>query len=99
LPSAPRPSLVLLDVARGPAAAVAATILDGNSGLGNTHGFYGFRAFSHERAMLEDKFSIVPMLFPPYTALVKQMTGTTLEFNARNFLNLLSHEALREVLE
>ncbi|MGA7384362.1 MAG: aldehyde dehydrogenase family protein, partial [Methylocella sp.] len=27
-----------------------------NSGLGNAHGFYGFRAFSHERAILEDKF-------------------------------------------
>ncbi len=45
----------------------------GNSGLGNAHGFYGFRAFSHERAVLEDKFSVVPMLFPPYTARVKQM--------------------------
>jgi len=45
----------------------------GNSGLGNAHGFYGFRAFSHERSVLEDKFSIVPMLFPPYTARVKQM--------------------------
>jgi aldehyde dehydrogenase (NAD+) len=45
----------------------------GNSGLGNAHGFYGFRAFSHERAVLEDKFSVVPMLFPPYTKRVKQM--------------------------
>lgn len=45
----------------------------GNSGLGNAHGFYGFRAFSHERALLEDKFSIVPMFFPPYTKRVKQM--------------------------
>jgi aldehyde dehydrogenase (NAD+) len=45
----------------------------GNFGLGNAHGFYGFRAFSHERAVLEGKFSIVPMLFPPYTKRVKQM--------------------------
>ncbi len=45
----------------------------GTSGLGNAHGFYGFRAFSHERAVLEDKFSITPMLFPPYTNRVKQM--------------------------
>jgi aldehyde dehydrogenase (NAD+) len=49
----------------------------GNSGLGNAHGFYGFRAFSHERAVLEDKFSITPMLFPPYTARVKQMIKWT----------------------
>ena len=52
----------------------------GNSGLGNSHGFYGFRAFSHERAVLEDKFSIVPMLFPPYTPRVKQMIKWTLQF-------------------
>ncbi|MGH6835527.1 MAG: aldehyde dehydrogenase family protein [Methylocella sp.] len=52
----------------------------GNSGLGNAHGFYGFRAFSHERAVLEDKFSIAPMLFPPYTKRVKQMIKWTLQF-------------------
>ena len=52
----------------------------GNSGLGNSHGFYGFRAFSHERAVLEDKFSIVPMLFPPYTARVKRMIQWTLRY-------------------
>jgi aldehyde dehydrogenase (NAD+) len=44
----------------------------GNSGLGNAHGFYGFRAFSHERAVLEDKFSIIQIMFPPYTERVKQ---------------------------
>jgi aldehyde dehydrogenase (NAD+) len=52
----------------------------GNSGLGNAHGFYGFRAFSHERAVLVDKFSIVPMLFPPYTARVKQMIKWTIRW-------------------
>jgi len=52
----------------------------GHSGLGNAHGFYGFRAFSHERAVLEDKFSIVPMLFPPYTPRVKQMIQWTLRY-------------------
>jgi aldehyde dehydrogenase (NAD+) len=52
----------------------------GNSGLGNAHGFYGFRAFSHERAVLEDKFSIVPWLFPPYTARVKKMIKWTIRF-------------------
>jgi aldehyde dehydrogenase (NAD+) len=51
-----------------------------NSGLGNAHGFYGFRAFSHERAVLEDKFSITPKLFPPYTARVKQMIKWTIQF-------------------
>jgi aldehyde dehydrogenase (NAD+) len=52
----------------------------GNSGLGNAHGSYGFRAFSHERAVLEDKFSITPMLFPPYTKHVKQMIKMVVRF-------------------
>lgn len=38
------------------------------SGIGNAHGFFGFRAFSHERAVLR---STTPMLsklfFPPFT--------------------------------
>ena len=34
------------------------------AGLGNAYGFYGFRAFSHERAVLEDKFSVAPLLHP-----------------------------------
>ncbi len=38
-----------------------------NSGIGNSHGVYGFRAFSHERAVLTDKFSVTSNLFPPYT--------------------------------
>jgi aldehyde dehydrogenase (NAD+) len=52
----------------------------GTSGLGNGHGFYGFRAFSHERAVLEDKFSVVPMLFPPYTKRVKKMIEGTIRW-------------------
>ncbi len=53
-----------------------------NSGLGNAHGFYGFRAFSHERAVLEDKFNVTPMLFPPYTPRVKQMIKWTMRYLA-----------------
>ena len=48
-----------------------------NSGLGNAHGFYGFRAFSHERAILRDRFSILGLLFPPYTPLVKKLINYT----------------------
>jgi aldehyde dehydrogenase (NAD+) len=44
-----------------------------NSGLGSSHGVFGFRAFSHERAVLHDKMSLMPMLFPPYTPRVKKM--------------------------
>jgi len=49
-----------------------------NSGIGNSHGEYGFKAFSHERAVLEDKFLSNRMLYPPYTknvtSLAKFMT-------------------------
>ncbi len=36
------------------------------SGFGTSHGEYGFRAFSHERAILTNRFSPASMLFPPY---------------------------------
>jgi aldehyde dehydrogenase (NAD+) len=38
----------------------------GNSGLGAAHGHYGFLAFSHERAVLENRFAPLGMLMPPY---------------------------------
>lgn len=44
----------------------------GASGLGSYHGFYGFRAFSHERAILEDKWSPSRILLPPYTSLPRR---------------------------
>ena len=44
-----------------------------NSGIGAAHGIHGFRAFSHERAVLEDRWSILHWLFPPYTGFVKRL--------------------------
>lgn len=44
-----------------------------NSGIGAAHGEYGFRAFSHERAVMEDRYSITHMLFPPYTPKVRRL--------------------------
>lgn len=39
-----------------------------NSGIGNAHGVFGFKAFSHERAVLAGGLlSALKMLFPPYT--------------------------------
>ncbi|WP_417586426.1 aldehyde dehydrogenase family protein [Pararhodobacter oceanensis] len=46
-----------------------------NSGIGNAHGRYGFRAFSHERAVLSNYFSALPLIFPPYTRRVKRLIG------------------------
>jgi aldehyde dehydrogenase (NAD+) len=37
-----------------------------SSGIGAAHGEAGFRAFSHERAVLANRFLMLPLLFPPY---------------------------------
>ena len=40
-----------------------------NSGIGNAHGFFGFKAFSHERAVMRaGPLSALELLFPPYDA-------------------------------
>nr|WP_269150472.1 aldehyde dehydrogenase family protein [Frigidibacter albus] len=45
------------------------------SGIGAAHGEYGFRAFSHERAILTNHASALPLVFPPYTARVRRLIG------------------------
>jgi len=46
----------------------------GNSGMGRSHGFAGFRAFSNERGVLDQKlrFSAIELLMPPYRGRLKQ---------------------------
>lgn len=44
-----------------------------HSGLGNAHGWYGFKAFSHERAVLRERFSAGWLLYPPYGALSRRI--------------------------
>jgi aldehyde dehydrogenase (NAD+) len=44
-----------------------------NSGIGNSSGEWGFKAFSHERAVLQDKWSSGHMMHPPYTPKVKKL--------------------------
>ena len=51
-----------------------------NSGIGASHGEYGFRAFSHERAIMENRFSALPMLFPPYTGARRRLIGLAKKF-------------------
>ncbi|MDX1587336.1 MAG: aldehyde dehydrogenase family protein [Oleiphilaceae bacterium] len=51
-----------------------------NSGIGNSHGYYGFRAFSHEKATVRDQFSITHWLFPPYTRFVQTLIKLTSRF-------------------
>lgn len=43
-----------------------------HSGIGNYHGHFGFKTFSHERAVLKvSKLTLLRMLFPPYTKATK----------------------------
>jgi aldehyde dehydrogenase (NAD+) len=46
----------------------------GESGTGNYHGHFGFRAFSHERAVMrQSKATVAPQLAPPYTKKTRAM--------------------------
>jgi aldehyde dehydrogenase (NAD+) len=45
------------------------------SGIGNAHGLYGFKAFSHERACLAaGPFTVVRLFFAPYTRLRQRLS-------------------------
>ena len=46
-----------------------------HSGMGAAHGEFGFRAFSHQRAILSNRFSALPVLFAPYGRRVKWLVG------------------------
>jgi aldehyde dehydrogenase (NAD+) len=48
----------------------------GESGVGSYHGHFGFKAFSHERAIMRQaKASLAPMLAPPYGKKSRTMTA------------------------
>lgn len=38
-----------------------------NSGIGSGHGHFGFKAFSHERAVVRNQMSMTALFAPPYT--------------------------------
>ena len=44
----------------------------GGSGIGNSHGFFGFRTLSHERAILRDRLFLTRLLSPPYSRWVRK---------------------------
>ncbi len=54
----------------------------GYSGIGNAHGYYGFRAFSRERAVfrMPARFSIVDLIRPPYTRLKSMVAEIILRY-------------------
>jgi aldehyde dehydrogenase (NAD+) len=51
------------------------------SGIGNTHGFYGFKAFSHERSVVKhNQFSILKLIFPPFTRVKKVLINWMIKY-------------------
>lgn len=46
-----------------------------NSGMGSSHGFYGFIAFSHERAVLKSVIMMAKVFYPPYTNVKRKLIG------------------------
>lgn len=53
-----------------------------NSGLGSTHGEFGFRSFSHARAVADTRVGLVRLFYPPYTARVRGLISATLRWLA-----------------
>ena len=42
--------------------------------MGNYHGYYGFKAFSHERAVLQQgRMDMLKIVYPPYGPKVSKM--------------------------
>ena len=55
----------------------------GNSGMGNYHGFFGFKTLSHERAVLsQGMIDSLKFFYPPYTPRVRKMIGWALKYLA-----------------
>jgi aldehyde dehydrogenase (NAD+) len=47
----------------------------GHSGQGSYHGHFGFKSFSHERAILrQSKFSLTKFYFPPYSTMISRFS-------------------------
>jgi aldehyde dehydrogenase (NAD+) len=52
-----------------------------HSGHGSYHGFFGFKEFSHERAVLKQApIPSVKMMYPPYTNIVRKMVDATTRY-------------------
>jgi aldehyde dehydrogenase (NAD+) len=53
----------------------------GFSGQGSYHGIFGFKAFSHEKAVIrQGKWSLIKMYFPPYNTWWSKMAFKLLQF-------------------
>ncbi len=50
-----------------------------NSGIGNAHGLYGFKAFSHERAVVRNRYQLASLFYPPYTGFTRRVAALLLK--------------------
>jgi len=50
-----------------------------NSGIGSSHGLYGFKAFSHERAVVRTRFMMAKTFFPPYNSFKAKLMNLILK--------------------
>jgi aldehyde dehydrogenase (NAD+) len=51
------------------------------SGMGRTHGIFGFKTFSNEKAVVKHhRFTILKLLYPPYTSRVKKLVKAVLKY-------------------
>ncbi len=50
-----------------------------HSGMGSAHGHYGFKAFSHERAVVKTRIMLAKMFFPPYTPFTRKLISIFLK--------------------
>ena len=51
------------------------------SGHGNTHGFYGFKAFSHERSIVSsNQYSLLKLVYPPFTKEKKKLINFLIHY-------------------
>ncbi len=51
-----------------------------NSGIGKAHGEHGFKAFSHERSLVRDRFAMSQLTSPPYDTLTMRIIKLVVRF-------------------
>lgn len=44
-----------------------------NSGMGKTHGYFGFQEFTNERAVMHQRWGLTNLLYPPYTKTTERL--------------------------
>jgi aldehyde dehydrogenase (NAD+) len=52
-----------------------------HSGIGKSHGYYGFKTFSNEKSVLKQrKYSTMTLLYPPYNKFKNMLINLTIKY-------------------